>query len=371
MNLLRTGRRTVNIVVILGFVLALPLPILDMLDDDLAPTPRIDRPVSLKRGAVKRWLKSNFGFRDFFVQTHGRLQFDLFGVSPTDKVLPGRPPWLFLRSGQVLDSSRNLYLFSAKELQAWVDMLAHRHAACTVMSIPYLFLVAPSKSTIYQEQLPQGWEPVRTTSRLDQFYEALTNRIPQLETLDLRPILRLEAQRHRIYHHTDSHWNELGAFAAVQTVHRHLARQFPQLEPVEAPTGIEARRQPYGGDLARLMGLKHVFHEEELRPVLPPRKLFVEGGGPLDLQLLDGPSFGRLVTVCPDAPLASAVVFHDSFGKVMVPYLGRLFRRTIFIWSNQFDEAVVARERPQVVLQEIVERRLLNWQPDSPPRMPP
>jgi hypothetical protein len=68
-----------------------------------------------------------------------------------------------------------------------------------------------------------------------------------------------------------------------------------------------------------------------------------------------------------DAGLPRAVMFHDSFGAHLIPYLSEHFRRIVYAWERPdypvFDGALVERERPDVVIQQIVERKLAVYFP--------
>ena len=368
-------RKLANTTLVVGFVFAIVLPIIDVFFE-LDPTPRNDPQVALKidpspkgllrmPGKLKYWFENNFGFRELLLQAHGRLKFQLYGVSPSEKVLPGRKPWLFLRSEQALDMYCNLYPFSDEELRTWVSFLDQNRQKCLKAKASYFFVIAPSKPTIYGEYLPPGWRKYRPYSRLDQLNETLATQLPQLNTIDLRPVLRKMSKHHRVYYYTDTHWNELGAYSASRAIQKELYSCYPEIGIQEKTEKIKTWTGPHAGDLARMMGLKYVLHEEQMRPLLPDIEITREDGNQLDLEVLDGDPFRRLVTICASAPLESAIVFHDSFGKTMVPYLARIFRRTVFIWNRQLDVALIEQERPQVVLHEIVERRLLNWMPDD------
>lgn len=60
------------------------------------------------------------------------------------------------------------------------------------------------------------------------------------------------------------------------------------------------------------------------------------------------------------ANLPRAVMFRDSFASSMIPFLSEHFRRIVYEWQgpNQFNYALVEREKPDVVIQEMVERKL-------------
>jgi hypothetical protein len=60
-----------------------------------------------------------------------------------------------------------------------------------------------------------------------------------------------------------------------------------------------------------------------------------------------------------------AVVFRDSFGSALVPYLSEHFSRALYLWDSNVNPAVVAQEQPQVVIQEWAGRRLSMRLPDD------
>jgi alginate O-acetyltransferase complex protein AlgJ len=64
-----------------------------------------------------------------------------------------------------------------------------------------------------------------------------------------------------------------------------------------------------------------------------------------------------------DATLPRAVMFHDSFGESLQPFLSQHFSRIVYSsgpadWRRNCDPQLVERERPQLVIQEIAERLL-------------
>jgi hypothetical protein len=121
-----------------------------------------------------------------------------------------------------------------------------------------------------------------------------------------------------------------------------------------------------GMDLAGMMGLTRVLTETDLRlvPRRPRRARVVEPAGAAPTA-----EEGRLVTELDDPSLPRAVIFRDSFVSRLVPFLSEHFSRAVYLWQNDFDADVVAREHPDVVIQEIVGRHLYNFIP-SPELVP-
>ncbi len=59
-------------------------------------------------------------------------------------------------------------------------------------------------------------------------------------------------------------------------------------------------------------------------------------------------------------------MFRDSFATWLVPQLSENFSRVVYSWQYTFDCQLVERERPDVVIQELVERVLMSPAPHSP-----
>jgi alginate O-acetyltransferase complex protein AlgJ len=321
--------------------------------------------VIARAGALKWWFSNHFGFRDLLMRLHAHFKRDLLGVSPSPRVLLGRNGWLFLRDERALDDHRNLYPFREDELARWTGLVERRAAVSASVGATYLFGVAPEKATAYPDLLPEDAGSPSGLTRYDALFAELARKGDAAKLVDMRRAV-LDGRKttpHPLYFATDTHWNELGALFGYRELRRTLATVAPGLDPRWPELqGVDVSDR-HGGDLARLIGMKWATRERSPKPRFVARPVTLESGAPLVLEMLDGPSFQRLVTVCPEAELEAAVVFHDSFGKVLTPLLAQTFRRVVFVWDNEFDPGVVRREKPTVVIQEITERRLLGWEP--------
>jgi hypothetical protein len=65
----------------------------------------------------------------------------------------------------------------------------------------------------------------------------------------------------------------------------------------------------------------------------------------------------RKIFACPSGEIGSAVVVHDSFVLPMQPFLARHFCRSTFL-PTVFAPEVIAAKRPDLVIEEMVERVL-------------
>jgi hypothetical protein len=222
-----------------------------------------------------------------------------------------------------------------------------------------VFVLAPDKHAIYPEELPPSVRRVGPETRSDSLVRYLREH-STVPVLDLRPALLEAKARERVYHRTDTHWNDRGAYIAYEEIVRALG----VAGPPAARTAFESPAVLVPGlDLAGMLGLTGELTEEDLPlvPRAPRRARIVEPPRP-DSRLMDA----RLVTEHPDRSLPRAVVFRDSFGSALIPFLSEHFSRALYLWQYNFEPDVVLAEHAAVVIQEWVGRRLSTLPPYDP-----
>jgi alginate O-acetyltransferase complex protein AlgJ len=225
----------------------------------------------------------------------------------------------------------------------------------------YLLVIPPNKETIYPEFLPEWAHRPGVTTGMDQLLAHLKTN-STVEILDLRPALREARKRERVYLKTDTHWNQLGAFAGYQEMVRQLAAQLPGLPP---PMKRDAFEVTYhgrpGGDLARMLAQEQSLTEPDY-VTLSPRPGMPQLERKRDASLLPkkwAPGEEPLAIENPRQKF-KAVVFRDSFSEFLTSFLGYQFNRIVFIWQREWNDSLIAREEPQVVIDEVLER-YLDW----------
>ena len=370
--------RSVSIAMVVLFVVVISAPLCATLiniaggpgtvrEEQQAPTPRLPhdlRSAAAFPGAFKWYFMDRFGFREYLIRVHGRVKVEWLRTSSHRNVVLGRNGWLFMSGEHVLDDHRGAKPFSHSELAAWVETLRQRTRWLAARGVPYLLVIAPNKETIYPEYLPSALVPASAPTRLDQLAEALAS-VPEVSWLDLRPTMREAREKSRVYYKTDSHWNAVGGWFAARAIVGRLTDWRIHRFPETAPTPLTTRIIE-GGDLARFLGLASRLAEEDLWPASLPGVLQDDSGARLTWKLLDVVYRERVNAVRPDGG-AKAVIFRDSFGEALIPWLSQAFGYTVWRWSYGFDEALIERERPLVVIQQITERKLTTIGPDGVP----
>jgi hypothetical protein len=289
----------------------------------------------------------HFGFRTRLILWHRQWSAALFGGGFTS-VMAGKEGWLFLKSDHMIDHYRGVQQFTPQELRDWRILLEQRRDWLAQRGIKYLFVVAPDKHTIYPEYLPGWMKKVRPHTKLDQFISYMRER-SSVEILDLRPALLGAKQRAPTYFKTDSHWNLFGAFVASQEIAKALAKQLPEIVPVSSDIFALKCATGNGGDLAAMLGLEMVDDQTVYLRLKAPVQLSSTCPLPKGKEGIGNET---------DRPYSrtGALVFHDSFGISLRLFLSDYFAEANYLWQYPLDPVRIEREKPLVVISEMVER---------------
>lgn len=367
--------RVADLALIVFFLAAIALPaaglvigvgVADGSDENrvLAPRPELRwnrASLAALPEAFTRYFEDRFALRSLLVRLQAQARWHWLHASPTSAVVRGRDGWLFYGEDGALEDAAGNQPFSEAELTRWASTLQHTHDALAARGIRFLFVLAPDKHHVYPEYLPETLTRLGE-SRADQLtrYVAANTTVT---IVDLRSSLRAAKVAERVYHRTDTHWNDRGAFVGYTTIMNSLAGENPALRPTSSDAFDRHERRARGLDLAGMLGLSGVLTEQDLRlvPKTPRRARVVEPRHPAP--------YGEdaiIVTETPAVALPRAVVFRDSFASALIPFLSEHFSRAVYMWQHNVDPATLAAEQPDVVVQEWVTRRLYTQVPYDP-----
>jgi alginate O-acetyltransferase complex protein AlgJ len=348
-----------------------PFPTLDVRWRGPIPVPR-SASLAVWPGGVEAWWNDRWGFRRPLQQTYTAAR--LAGFTPKALDLPrqgqggqvvvGNQGWLYYGGQNALESYRATRPFTPEELANWVRVFRERRDWLAARGIPYVILLAPDKSTLYPEYLPRSVIKTGSETRLDQLLAALQS-VENLAVVDPRDRLREANLRAPTFTQTDSHWNAWGAFTACSQL---LERD--EFQATDAQGALDLNDYTLDvaairgwGDLATLLDSPWPFIDDAVR--LTPRE-------PTQVRLRIGPRTVQLVRRLdnPRREQGRAFVLHDSFFLPMLPFFAEQFRETTCVAYREFDAERIDRERPDIVVQQLVERSLVTLKPENP-ELPP
>lgn len=295
------------------------------------------------------WWKDSFRLRRPLLKLHNAVMLFGFGDSPTTRFALGRDGWMFLRYDSGEASHRNTDPYTQEELDEVVRVYDERATWLAARDIEYLLVVAPDKHTIYPELLPDAYAPVRPWGRLDQLFGRLRERT-EVPFLDLRPMLLEAKHEHLVYFPMGTHWSFTGAFLAAAATADALRPRVPSI-PVLDLDAYELRTDPNPDSLAPKLFLAEELWRDVPQPwtdAPPPFAVtdyWLNRNGGVDI-----------TTEHQDASLPRVLMFNDSCAEWMRVYVA--------LWASwlrtdayvAFDPELVREHRPDVLVEERVER---------------
>jgi len=356
----KTTQRLTGIITILGiaiFFIFLFMPIIGMrFALNKAPvSPKSWEDIKDYPKKYENYFNDRFGFRTTLLQLNNYIHVAFLSTSPISKVLVGKDNWLFFIP-EALNNYRRLKAKSS--VREWRDILNKRQILLEKNGIEFLFVFAPDKHSIYPELIPDRITQIKDRSFMDELIDEL-RQSTNVKILDLRPVLIEGKKLEQLYDKTGTHWNQYGAYIASSEILNHLSLKFPEIQsvlPLNSPFDYLAKKERPGADLAMMMGLQFFPQFAELPTVIHDHEVnFIQ----LKKHIT---SFNKarknFKTVSKNKKLPKCVIFRDSFGAMLAPYLSEGFGELTYLWQDNFDIEFLLKQKPDIVIEEIAERKL-------------
>ncbi len=281
----------------------------------------------------------------------------------------GADDWLYWDRSGVMENYRAERPFTQKELAHWADALEDRRVWLDDQGIRYLYVIFPEKASVYPEYLPGSIEPAGAERRADQLVDYLSTH-SSVEILYVRDALLAAKPSGRLYHKTDIHWNDKGAYYAYREIVDTLSQWFPAMQPASLDDFQDVRLNNHGLVIAAQAGLEDAFNEEIiLLAPRAPRQASQVFTGILDAPAAEPTLAGPFATERADNSLPRAVMTHNSFAMTVRPFLSENFERIVYYFQFDFDPTVVKHEKPDVVIEQINDDQPYLYTPRNHPEI--
>jgi len=237
-----------------------------------------------------------------------------------------------------------------------------------------IYLLVPNTSRLWAEDMPVRYTMNTGTTLLDQWSGAV--RAGGGTVLDLTDLMRNHKNdEYKIWHYTDSHWTEYGAYLGYNALMNYIARSFPDAAPRPRSDFEFYNTEIDIGDIAVRIGVDHSALKEYTTFANfnfdPPHFNSDFNKGHLGRDLYNRNNsyiiHARVAhqhTTNSNMPgnLPSVYVMRDSFeGPLHAFYTDRFSTATFAgMWDYNFNAAEIARLNPDYVLYVISERNIRN-----------
>lgn len=220
----------------------------------LLKTPIIKNvPLSSLPKNLTDYFNDDFGLRNVFIKLYGTIKLNVFNTHPLNSNILGKSGWIFMNP-VIFPSIDDWHLhadFSEDELNHISKYLQSEYDWLYKHGIPYIIVIIPYKEHIYPENYPYP-NYIVTKPLLDHFINHMKKQ-PDLNILDLRQPLIQAKSTYPVYYHTDSHWNQWGAYISYQAIGKTFQKINPNFHTYN-PDEFDITPQYYQrwiGDLMR------------------------------------------------------------------------------------------------------------------------
>lgn len=295
------------------------------------------------------YFQDHFAFRNELVTANALLNGKVLGVSTASGVIQGTDGWLYYKDS--LSDYLGDDLLSDRSLFNIAHTLSMMQKYLEDKGVNFLFTVAPNKNSLYSENMP--------------YYDSL--KVSEDKNLvNLKGFLESEgvayanlydtflAKDEVLYHKRDSHWNNKGAALASDTLLAALGKEYTPYEgeAYEVRTDFE-------GDLDQMLYPMAMEAEDEIYFERPDTFAYV---GEVES------NFDPKITTVNPSKTGSLVMYRDSFGNALLPFMANEFAAAYFSRGIPYQLSDVDTMLADTVVVERAER-FLPEMAQSPPVM--
>ncbi len=262
------------------------------------------------------WFQDHFAFRNEMVTANSCVM-AAAGVSAKESVIVGTDGWLYYADS--MDDYQGRNQLSDRALFDIAHTLAMLKSYLDSQGVQLLFTVAPNKNSLYGEQMPYYLQhKVSDRKNLTEIRRVLEEeQVPYLDLYQL--FYKMDDV---LYHKRDSHWDNRGAAFAADAILEAL-----QKEHIDYGAEEYEVRCDFEGDLDAMLFPAALTPEEEYYYISGPEFLYVE---PVES------NFDSHISTQSVAD-GSLVMYRDSFGNALLPFLAESFGSAYFSRGVPYD----------------------------------
>ena len=285
-------------------------------------------------------------YRNLLKRINSSVDYNLFGVSPDSRVIIGKNDgkeentWLFYNKmidGNPMGDVLGTKTFSDTELKKMCDNIANQTKLMKEKNIDLYYMIAPNKSTVYSEKLPDrikvNASETRSEKAIKYFNKNGVNNIKYIKNE-----LEEASKKYDTYYHIDTHWNEYGGFVGANVLMKMLNNDFNYFDEYKI---LNDEFIIKGGDLYSYINLPNKLYDKELRVENKYIRKYSQENHKNDVVVYSSNDYlynKRLM------------IIGDSFRKALVPKIAGLYKNLISIHSNKYDPTMIEQYKPDIIV---------------------
>lgn len=296
------------------------------------------------------WINEHIGFRAELIQLNASIMQGLFKVSSEDSVVLGKDGWLFYQED--VKDYINAATLTDRNVNNIAKTLKMMQEACQNNGKTFVFTVAPNKSTIYGQYMPDNYKVIKADGNLELLKKACDKE--GINYVDLASVLTEKANnsKRNLYQLKDSHWTYEGALLAYNAIMEASGLEYDSFDYINF---IESK--DWHGDL-----------EAMINPAALDNAWQVSPDYQFNYNVTSAEAGVEAINITSENPKGSKEVyaFRDSFFNTTHVFFAENFNKASFSRAIPYRLNRALSTNSQLIVLEIVERNIPNLADTAP-----
>lgn len=284
------------------------------------------------------YIENHFAFRQEMITADARIKASVFQSSGNSQVIVGREGWLFFQ--ETTDDYMGRNVLSRRELHNCAKVLQLIQGAAERADAQFIFAVAPNKNSIYGEYMPKRYLPLQGSGN----WEGLQREMKKLHVNYIDLFTPLRESEEKLYHKLDTHWNNLGASVACDSLLGRLGKKHTDYQSI--PYTVQ---KSFAGDLQGMLFPKSSQLDDNI--------IFENEYTYQYVNEVESTEQIEIETVNP-ARKESLVMFRDSFGNALLPFMAEEYGTGYFTKEIPYDVSLFLDYKADDVVIELAQRQI-------------
>jgi len=298
--------------------------------------------------------------RKYIIRLNNLIQYSVFKQLVNNQVIHfGKDGWMFFVGGITRENYENRQPLTNQELKKLLNVLEERNEWLKKRGIRFYMIFPPMSQTVYEEHVGQRMRRYYKQTKTEQLFEYLKLN-SDLDVIDLyTPLVKAKKTfQGDLYFKNSCHWSFFGGYIAYCTMINYIKNDFPNIgEPLNSKDFKWVETSNYKPDLLKLMDIDVFYSFKQYKPLFFDN-IITDTIYPFYLDLWTPKPPASVITKRTNYP--SMLMYGDSYAGSFLPFLARNFSKTTFIWTPLFQPLIIEKEKPDMVIQEMVDVSIVN-----------
>ena len=288
----------------------------------------------------ENYFNDNLAFKNEIRKIRSKLMLNLFNISSDERVIVGKEKWFFYTGDSTITDLQKTKKYTKKQKKKIKDSLLSTQEKLSEKNIDFYILILPNKETVYNDKLKNIINISNNKkSKIDDLIDYL-NKNSDLKIVYPKDDLVKNRKNYETYYKYDTHWNDYGSYFGVMQLMKVIDPSF-EIPKVEVKKKIVS-----SGDLAIMNLMSNVKNKE------PKTSKFYD-----EIEYKCDELETYKTCDSDNAIYDKTLLFvGDSFRIATAQYFSKIYKKSIIIHKNNYNEDFIKQYNPDIVVYEAVER---------------